>query len=310
MNLPSVPRPSRMSLIRPVSSTMPSDACDVTSARAAAGFPVATNPPGGIGVPRGDSVMSTAPSPSSETEPMVARDWSVILFWTCRFTSNTTSTWSPAKSTSMTLPTSLPATRTGEPGLSPCTFGKSAFREYRCHQKPFPPITRKMVAAATARAAIVITPSLSSDHASERVRGIRESLRQERLQIGIVGVPQFRGVTLEADEAVLEHDEFGLVGLLRSCRHNLHAAVLTPYGHAVRDVEGVTQLVRHDNRTDALEIPQLDDLVVHRRGGDRIEPGGGLVVQEDPRLECHRTGNRHPPPLSARQIGRHLVDVL
>ena len=52
-------------------------------------------------------------------------------------------------------------------------------------------------------------------------------------------------------------------------------------GHVRRDVEGVAQLVRHDDRADVLEIAQLDDLVVHRRRGDRIEAGRRLVVQEN-----------------------------
>ena len=49
----------------------------------------------------------------------------------------------------------------------------------------------------------------------------------------------------------------------------------------VGDVKRVAQLVRDHDRADALEIAQLDDLVVHGGRRDRIEPGRRLVVQQD-----------------------------
>ena len=67
MNLPAEPLPARTSLIRPVSSPMPSCACVVTSANDAAVLPVGTYPPSGIGVPLEEAVMSTALKPRSET---------------------------------------------------------------------------------------------------------------------------------------------------------------------------------------------------------------------------------------------------
>ena len=47
-----------------------------------------------------------------------------------------------------------------------------------------------------------------------------------------------------------------------------------------RDVERVAQLVRDHDRRHGLEIAELDDLVVDRRRGDRIEPGRRLVVEQ------------------------------
>src|SRR6476646_8332258 len=191
--------------------------------------------------------MSIAPSPRSDTDPIVARDWSVILLATARFTSKTTSTWSPEKSTPITLPTSLPATRTGEPLFRPCTFGNSAFSVYRCHQKPFPPITRKIVAAATRMAAIVITPSFNSDHASERVRGITESSGQKLLQIRVVRALQLFGAAFKVNQAVLQHDELGFVDFLGRRRNDLDRVTRPLHGHTRRDIEGVAELVRHDD---------------------------------------------------------------
>ena len=72
--------------------------------------------------------MSTALSPSSEIEPSFATDSVVIRLWTSSFTSKTTSTSSPVSSTSVTRPTSLPATRTGDPALRPATLVKRVFR--------------------------------------------------------------------------------------------------------------------------------------------------------------------------------------
>ncbi len=68
--------------------------------------------------------------------------------------------------------------------------------------------------------------------------------------------------------------------------------------------------MRHHDRADAFQVAQLDDLVVHGRRRNRIEAGGRFVVQQDPRLERHRPRDGHAAPLAARQLGRHLVDVL
>ena len=91
MIFPAVPLPARMSLSSPVSSPMPSDAPAVTFDSEGAVFPVGTYPPSGIGVPFDAAVMSRAPSPSSDTEPSVAADLSVMRGPTSLFTSNTTS---------------------------------------------------------------------------------------------------------------------------------------------------------------------------------------------------------------------------
>ena len=68
--------------------------------------------------------MSTAASPSSDTDPSEATEVLVIRGASSSFTSINTSTRSPAKLTSETDPTSTPATRTGAPGFSPATLGK------------------------------------------------------------------------------------------------------------------------------------------------------------------------------------------
>src|SRR5689334_3233308 len=98
-----------------LSSSIPSPALLATSDNCAGGLAAGTYPYSGIGVPSVDGAMSTAPSPSSDTDPSTAVEWSVILSRTTLLTSNVTSISAPAKSTDFTLPTSLPATRTGDP---------------------------------------------------------------------------------------------------------------------------------------------------------------------------------------------------
>ena len=77
-----------------------------------------------------------------------------------------------------------------------------------------------------------------------------------------------------------------------------------------RDEEGVAQLVRDEHRAHALEIAQLDDLLVHRQRRNRVEPGRRLVVEEDARLRRHRPRDRDAAPLAAREFRRHAVDEL
>src|SRR5438132_11919838 len=116
--------------------------------------------------------MSTALSPSSDTEPSTAIDRSVILSRTLLLTSKVTSIRSPANSTPLTLPTCTPATRTGDPGARPATLEKRVFSEYRSQKNPRVPVRLKISTAAIVSATIVSTPILSSDHANERVLGI------------------------------------------------------------------------------------------------------------------------------------------
>jgi hypothetical protein len=73
--------------------------------------------------------MSTAPRPSRDTDPSTAVDAVVTRDRTSLFNSITTSTWSPANTTSVTLPISMPATRTGDPVFSPATLANRVFRE-------------------------------------------------------------------------------------------------------------------------------------------------------------------------------------
>src|SRR5262245_11769729 len=84
----------------------------------------------------------------------------------------TTSTWLPTRSTLRTEPTSTPATRTGAPAFRPAAFENCVLSEYRCQKKPPSPLRRKIMDIDVTSANTVTSPTLSSAHPSERVRGI------------------------------------------------------------------------------------------------------------------------------------------
>src|SRR5262245_60772557 len=270
-----------------------------------------------MGVPPLAGVMSTALSPRSDTEPSVATDWSVIRERTSFLTSNVTSTSVPANSTLVTLPTSTPATRTGDPFARPATFGKRVFSDERCQKNPLAPVSVKMSAEAITIATIVNTPILSCDHASDLVLGISQ-LSSLNSQLSIKEVADVRGLrraervaaAFEDDEALAQHDELGLPLLLRRRRHDLHLAVRVAPRHVLRHEERVTQLMRDDDRAHVLEVAQLDHFLVDRGRGDRIETGGRFVIQHDARPEADGTGDRDAAALAPGERGGHLVDVL
>ena len=74
------------------------------------------------------AVMSTAPSPSSDTDPIVARDVVRTLSCMSSRSSSSISTSEPTNSMSVTEPTVTPATRTGDPSCTPPAFGNFTFR--------------------------------------------------------------------------------------------------------------------------------------------------------------------------------------
>ena len=130
ISFPTVPLPARMSV---TSFVISADALlrllrDVGNA-ALWRYPAGTYPQSGIGVPLVDGVMSTALSPRSDTEPSEATEPLVIRWRIDLLTSIATSTCSPTKSSTLvTVPTSTPATRTGDPDLRPATLSKRVFR--------------------------------------------------------------------------------------------------------------------------------------------------------------------------------------
>jgi len=75
-----------------------------------------------------------------------------------------------------------------------------------------------------------------------------------------------------------------------------------------RDIERVSNLMRHHHGCDVVHVSQLDDFIVHRGGRYRIEAGRWIVEEQQLRLCGHRPGDRDAASLAARQLGWHPVD--
>ena len=89
---------------------------------------------------------------------------------------------------------------------------------------------------------------------------------------------QLRGRPLEIDPPVVKDHEDRLFGFLIAGGLNPREAAIA--NRLVRGhIHRVTNLVRHDNRGDLLQIAELDDFVVDRRRNDRIEPGRRIVKE-------------------------------
>ena len=81
---------------------------------------------------------------------------------------------------------------------------------------------------------------------------------------------------------------------------------LVQHGDAVAHAEGAAHVVGDDQPGDA-EVAGADHELVHDGRGDRVEPGGGLVVENVARLEGDRARDSHPLPHPAAQLRRVLV---
>src|SRR5216683_7317108 len=110
-----------------------------------------------------------------------------------------------------------------------------------------------IVAAAMTIATIVRTPTFNSDQASDRVRGIVGPSGQEFLQVCVLRRAERVGVSLEAQQAVAQHQELSLALLLGVGLQDLDLALLAD-GRMRGDVEGVAQLVRDKDGADALQV--------------------------------------------------------
>ena len=121
--------------------------------------------------------------------------------------------------------------------------------------------------------------------------------KQELSQVLITRCAQLRGRPLEIDPPVVKDHEDRLFGFLIAGGLNpSEAAIANRFvcGHIHR----VTNLVRHDNRGDLLQIAELDDFVVDRRRNDRIEPGRRIVKKHQRWFCGHRARDRDAATLS------------
>ena len=164
--------------------------------------------------------MSMTGSPSRLSEPIVARDWSVMRGLFSSFTSSRTSTSAPDSWTSVDLADLDAGDADHGAALQALDVGKLRLQLVPLPGEPALPPTAMMSITARPMATTATMPILSSDQASERVRGIVEYTVTYDRNASMYGsrrgaARSSRGVALERDLAVAQHDELRLVGLLR-----------------------------------------------------------------------------------------------
>ena len=233
--------------------------------------------------------MSTAPSPSSDTEPSVARDPVVIRgAGAPRRSPSMTSTWSPTKSNvadRADLDAGDAHRRARLQARRCCRTSSSASSAARRSRPRRSSRKIRNVARADGDDRRRCRSSVPTRRASA-CAAWSPPYDRNAFRYGSLRLPQLGGVAFEVRCA----PSFSMMNSASSAFFSsagtmLNAAVLA-HRLVGGDAERVAQLVRDDDRADVLEIAQLDDLVVDGVGGDRIEPGRRLVVEQDARLEA------------------------
>ena len=84
---------------------------------------------------------------------------------------------------------------------------------------------------------------------------------------------------------------------------------LVQHGEPVADDARARNVVRDDHERGAALL-RLDEQLVDLAGRNRIEAGTRLVHEQDRRVERHGAGEPGPLLHPARQVARHLVEVL
>src|SRR5690606_34503516 len=79
------------------------------------------------------------------------------------------------------------------------------------------------------------------------------------------------------------------------------------HGHAVADAERGGHLVGDDDAGDAGGLVEADDQLVEPRDGDGVEPGGGLIVADDPRVQGDGAGDAGAFAHAAGELGGQAV---
>jgi len=82
-----------------------------------------------------------------------------------------------------------------------------------------------------------------------------------------------------------------------------HHLAIGQHHHMVRDLEGFLDVVRDDQAGDFQAVVQTPDQLRGRAQRNRVQPGKGLVVHDEFRVQCDRTGQRHTAAHAAGNFG-------
>src|SRR5262245_53547174 len=137
----------------------------------------------------------------------------------------------------------------------------------------------------------------------------RSSLIVEELaNVRIARIAHLLIATAEYDVTILQHDEFGIyqAHLVAFVLEDQIAVIVAHDVFACQHFD-VLQTVRDEDRGDLFQVTQLQSQLADRAGGNRIEAGGRLVVEDDLRTSDQRARDAHAPAHPPRKLVRHLV---
>ena len=80
-------------------------------------------------------------------------------------------------------------------------------------------------------------------------------------------------------------------------------------GNAVADRAQAFQIMRHHEHGETKRLLQGADQFVEVAGRDRIKSRGGLIQEDQLRIERERTGQCHALGHSTREFGRQFISV-
>ncbi len=113
--------------------------------------------------------------------------------------------------------------------------------------------------------------------------------------------------TLDLQESL--HSRVGrFAELVRRTLH--HDGAIVKHYQDIRDPKGAGHIVGHDDARDIQFVLELKDQLVDGVGPQRVQPGGGLVVQDDFGTKNDRPRQGHAFALPAGELCRHPVDGL
>src|SRR5215470_569436 len=137
----------------------------------------------------------------------------------------------------------------------------------------------------------------------------RSSLIVEELaNVRVARIAHLLIATAEYDVSIPQHDEFG-IDQAQPVAFVLEDQVAVIVAHDVLAGQhlDVLQTVRDEDRGDLFQVAKLQGQLADRAGGDRVEAGGRLVVEDNLRASDQRPRDAHAPAHAPRKLVRHLV---
>jgi len=203
--------------------------------------------------------MSTALDPSRDTDPRNAIDLSVNALLDLPVDVEDDVDLFTGDTSLLDAATWTPATRTGERWRRPATFGKARLQSVALPEPAFAAVRLEHPASWRWRSPRSSAARFQSSTCEGFVFGafFNSQFKNVRnVRIGRWRAARRRRLRRRI-HAVAHHDELRLALFLPGRRHDADGAAGVALGHVGGDVEGVAQLVRHEDRAHVLEVAEL-----------------------------------------------------